>query len=67
MHGWHEFITMGGYARFVWPAYAVALVVLVSAAWMSHRGLARALRRAGRGTPKQAAGRRAREAQEAQG
>jgi len=23
-----EFLAMGGYARFVWPAYGVALVVL---------------------------------------
>ena len=29
MKSWHEFISMGGYAAYVWPAYAAALVVLV--------------------------------------
>ena len=29
MRSWHEFISMGGYAAYVWPAYAAALVVLV--------------------------------------
>ncbi|MDE2196468.1 MAG: heme exporter protein CcmD [Gammaproteobacteria bacterium] len=28
MKSWHEFISMGGYAAFVWPAYGIALVVL---------------------------------------
>ncbi len=35
-----EFISMGGYAAFVWPAYAVALIVLVGnivSARSSHR------------------------------
>jgi len=26
---WHEFITMGGYALYVWPAYALGLVVIL--------------------------------------
>ncbi|MDE2461677.1 MAG: heme exporter protein CcmD [Gammaproteobacteria bacterium] len=29
MSSWHEFLTMGGYAAYVWPAYGVALVVMV--------------------------------------
>jgi heme exporter protein D len=44
-----DFIGMGGYAAFVWPSYAVALVVLVGnviAARASHRrALAEARRR----------------------
>ncbi|HEY3858613.1 MAG TPA: heme exporter protein CcmD [Gammaproteobacteria bacterium] len=28
MRSLHEFLTMGGYAVYVWPAYAVALVVI---------------------------------------
>ena len=46
-----EFIDMGGYAAFVWPAYAVALAVLIGnlvAARASHRrAVAEARRRAG--------------------
>ncbi len=45
-----EFIHMGGYAAFVWPAYAVALLVLIGnvvAARSSHRrALEEARRRA---------------------
>ncbi len=26
---WQNFFAMGGYARFVWPAYAVAALVLL--------------------------------------
>jgi len=29
MKSLHEFLTMGGYAAYVWPAYAVAAVVLL--------------------------------------
>jgi len=29
MSSWHEFVTMGGYAAYVWPAYGIALVVLL--------------------------------------
>lgn len=28
MSSWHEFLTMGGYAAYVWPAYGIALVVM---------------------------------------
>jgi heme exporter protein D len=30
MSGWSTFLAMGGYARFVWPAYGLAIVVLVA-------------------------------------
>ncbi len=46
MHSWHEFVTMGGYARYVWPAYGVVFVVLVFAVWQTRRGFRRALARA---------------------
>jgi heme exporter protein D len=29
MSSWHEFITMGGFGAYVWPAYGVVLVVMV--------------------------------------
>lgn len=29
MHSWHEFITMGGYAAYVWSAYGLVLGSLV--------------------------------------
>jgi heme exporter protein D len=32
-----EFLAMGGYARFVWPAYGVAVLVLVGMAAISLR------------------------------
>lgn len=43
MRNWHEFITMGGYARYVWPAYGVVLIVLAASAWSSCNGLRRIL------------------------
>lgn len=30
MSSLHEFVTMGGYAFYVWTSYAVALIVLVA-------------------------------------
>ena len=30
MNSLHEFLTMGGYAGYVWPAYAVAAVVMIA-------------------------------------
>ncbi|MGH8226206.1 MAG: heme exporter protein CcmD [Gammaproteobacteria bacterium] len=48
MHSWHEFLTMGGYARYVWPAYGIALVVLAGSAWTARSGLKRALKRIAR-------------------
>lgn len=32
-----DFLDMGGYAAYVWPAYALTLVVIVGAAWASRR------------------------------
>jgi heme exporter protein D len=29
MSSLHEFLTMGGYAAYVWPAYGLAVVVIV--------------------------------------
>jgi heme exporter protein D len=31
-------VDMGGYARFVWPAYGVTAIVLVGLLWASLRG-----------------------------
>ena len=27
---WQSFLAMGGYAAFVWPSYALALIVLIA-------------------------------------
>ena len=47
-----EFLAMGGYGQFVWPAYAVTLIVLIGnviLARASHRrAVEEALRRAAR-------------------
>lgn len=48
MHSWHEFWTMGGFARYVWPAYGVAFVVFGGSAWLARRGFRGALERAKR-------------------
>jgi heme exporter protein D len=32
-----SYLAMGGYAAFVWPAYAVALIVLGGLSWHSWR------------------------------
>ncbi|MGH8377535.1 MAG: heme exporter protein CcmD [Gammaproteobacteria bacterium] len=38
MSSWHEFLTMGGYAEYVWPAYGIVLIVLlVNAIWPGHQ------------------------------
>lgn len=29
MSSWHEFLIMGGYGAYVWPAYGIVLVVMV--------------------------------------
>jgi heme exporter protein D len=34
-----NFLWMGGYAGFIWPAYAIAFVVLGGMAWRSLRRL----------------------------
>lgn len=48
MSSWHEFLTMGGYGAYVWPAYGIALVVLVANAVLpgrQQRALLKQLRR----------------------
>ncbi|MEO9078757.1 MAG: heme exporter protein CcmD [Rhodanobacter sp.] len=30
MNAWHSFFAMGGYAAYVWPAYAVFFIVLIA-------------------------------------
>ena len=40
----HEWLNMGGYAAFVWPAYAIALFGLGGVLFLALRGHARALR-----------------------
>ena len=34
---WQAFLSMGGYAAFVWPSYALALIVLIGNAVAPHR------------------------------
>jgi heme exporter protein D len=36
-----EFLAMGGYAAFVWPAYAVAALVLGGLSWQSRNAYRR--------------------------
>lgn len=40
-----EFLAMGGYAGFVWPAYLLTAAVLVGLLWTSLGGLRSAQRR----------------------
>ena len=37
-----EFLDMGGYARYVWPAYAVTLGLMALNIWWARRALAQA-------------------------
>lgn len=39
-----EFLAMGGHAAFIWPAFAIALIALLSLAVLSRSGLAAAER-----------------------
>ena len=39
MKSWHEFLLMGGYAAYVWPAYGIAFVVMVMNAVLPCRRL----------------------------
>ncbi len=43
MKSWDEFLTMGGYAAYVWPAYGIALLVLLGNALLPVRRLRRRL------------------------
>ncbi|HET7570937.1 MAG TPA: heme exporter protein CcmD [Gammaproteobacteria bacterium] len=48
MNSLHEFLTMGGYAAFVWPAYGVVAVVMIAnvvIARRRHRRVLEALQR----------------------
>ncbi|MDE2024362.1 MAG: heme exporter protein CcmD [Gammaproteobacteria bacterium] len=51
MSSWHEFLTMGGYGAYVWPSYALVLVVMVINAILPgrrQRALLKQLRRGAR-------------------
>jgi heme exporter protein CcmD len=41
-----EFLSMGGYAAFVWPAYAVTFLAVFVNIWSARRALRRARARA---------------------
>jgi heme exporter protein D len=46
MSGFAQYLAMGGYAAFVWPAYAIAAIVLGGIAglsWRRYRASVRAL------------------------
>lgn len=47
-HSFHAFLNMGGYAAFVWPAYAVTLAVMGLNIFWAKRLLARSHRAARR-------------------
>jgi|HubBroStandDraft_5_1064220.scaffolds.fasta_scaffold118385_2 heme exporter protein D len=54
MKSWGEFLNMGGYAMYVWPAYGIAALVLLVNAVLPGRRLRRQLaalkqRHSGRG------------------
>jgi len=42
MNGLMEYLDMGGYARYVWPAYIIVLVAIGSNVVMARRALKRA-------------------------
>lgn len=39
-----DFLAMGGHAAFIWPAFAIALILLFGLALLSRQGLAAAER-----------------------
>ena len=39
MNSWHEFLTMGGYAAYVWPSYGIAAAVVAANAILPGRRL----------------------------
>lgn len=55
MSDWTTFFAMGGYAAFVWPAYAISIFALTSVALVSWRGMRRAERLAKRSDEREAA------------
>ena len=42
MNGLMEYLDMGGYARYVWPAYILVVVAIASNVLMARRALRRA-------------------------
>ena len=42
MNGFYEYLDMGGYARYVWPAYIIVIVAIGSNILMARRSLRRA-------------------------
>jgi heme exporter protein CcmD len=40
-----EFLKMGKYAAYVWPAYGITLLILLGSAWAARRRRTEALRR----------------------
>jgi heme exporter protein D len=61
MTGLARYVAMGGYAAFVWPAYAIALAVLggiTAQSWQRYRASVRALRRLDGVRPQRERGRR---------
>ena len=45
MSGWQAFFAMGGYAAYVWPAYAVSVMSLLALGMISWRQMRRSERR----------------------
>jgi len=43
MKSLHEFLTMGGYAVYVWPAYGITAAVMILNAWLPGRRLRKTL------------------------
>jgi heme exporter protein CcmD len=44
----NDFLAMGGYAQYVWGAYSISLIVLVSTVWLTRRNLAATRQRVAR-------------------
>jgi heme exporter protein D len=49
MSDWSTFFAMGGYAGYVWPAYAASILALVALGFISWREMKRAERLAALG------------------
>ena len=48
MNGLIEYLDMGGYARYVWPAYIIVIAAITSNVFMARRSLRRAREMAAR-------------------
>jgi heme exporter protein D len=42
----HDLWELGGYGRYVWPAYGLTALLMIAEPWLAARRLARALSRA---------------------